>query len=175
MQKKFFLILLFSSLIHFTYGEVEPPNYDFSLDNLKTFFPGAGFEEIQKKWGKGEIAFTQGNAQVYRFYVDHIRYKFPVFTLIFENKSVAFYARLPSYFLHDVFLQSLHNRLGKQNEFSRIDNAAVYIWNNKEGIKYIYQGQCTITCWPMYFTGELVTPPAGLGGQTGILELFQVK
>ena len=46
-----------------------------------------------------------GEVRIYRFYVDQIRYKFPVFVQLDQGKALDFYAKLPSYFLHDVFHQ----------------------------------------------------------------------
>jgi hypothetical protein len=175
MQKTFFLLIFlitFSSSVTDTFAQVEPPNYNFSLDTLSLFFPGAKLAPIQKKWGKGELAFDKGSSKVYKFYVAHIRYKFPVFVHIYKNESISFYARLPSYFLHNIFHQSLINRLGKQDEYSKVGNAGVYIWNNKENIKYIYQGQCTLTCFPMYLSGVSLKLPNGFSGQASLMDQF---
>lgn len=174
MRKTFFLPWIFTLLFVFeVQGEIEPPNYNFSLDTLADFYPGKKFEEIKKKYGKPELAINKG-VPIYQFYVSHLRYKFPVYVRIYNNESVGFFARLPSYFLHDVFHQSLINRYGKQDEYSKVGNAAVYIWNNEKNIKFIYQGQCTLNCFPMYLSGEMVTPPANYPGTTDIIQEFKV-
>lgn len=183
MQKTFFLLFLVTAIGIGTFalspspalGQIEPPNYNFSLDTLGDFYPGKKFEAIKQKYGKGEIEFNKGASVIYKFYVSHIRYKFPVFVNVFKGESVGFFARLPSYFLHDVFHQSLINRYGKQDEYSKVGNAANYTWNNKNNLKIIYQGQCTLTCFPMYISGEMVAPPEGYPGTTDILKEFGIQ
>ena len=89
-----------------------------------------------------------------RFYVKQLRYRFSVMVQIEGNKVVDFFATLPSYFLHDVFHQSLINRLGKQTRYFYQENSAVYLWKNKKGIDFIYRATCTITCFPIYLAGR---------------------
>lgn len=175
MRKIFFLPWLFLLLLPTEVaGQIEPPNYNFSLDTLADFYPGKKFEEIKKKYGEPQMKMERATP-IYMFYVAHIRYKFPVYVRIFNGESVGFLARLPAYFLHDVFHQSLINRYGKQDEYSKSDNAAIYIWNNKNNMKFIYQGQCTLNCFPMYLSGEMVQPPANFPGTTDILQEFSVE
>jgi len=175
MLKYFFLYLfILLAIIQPVSSQIEPPNYDFSLDTLADFYPGKKFNDMEKKYGKGELTLKE-TIPIYKFYVAHIRYKFPVFVRIFNGESVSFFARLPSYFLHDVFHQSLINRYGKQDEYTKIENMAVYLWKNKDNIKFIYQGQCTLNCFPMYITGEMVQPPENFPGTTGILQSFKVR
>ncbi len=145
-----------------SFGKVDPANYNFSLDELSDFAPDNSLEEISKKHGKGLLVFNEQGAKIIKFYVSQIRYKFPVFVTIFEGKSIGYFARLPSYFLHDIFHQSLINRFQKQDIYSKKGNAAVYVWKNRNGIRYTYQGQCTITCFPMYLQTEKVELPSGL-------------
>ncbi|MDC1175480.1 hypothetical protein OAT67_08780 [Bacteriovoracaceae bacterium] len=153
MQKRFFIIVLFSLVLSSTFAEVDPPNYNFSLDSLKIFFPGKNFAEIQKKYPKSEKVEGNQKDGIYKYYVAQIRYKFPVFVQYKNSQVVDFYARLPSYFLHDVFHQSMINRYGKQDQYFKKLNSAVYIWNNEDGIRFTYSGSCTINCFPMYLTG----------------------
>lgn len=179
MQKTFFLLFLVLSVSLLkpseALGQIEPPNYNFSLDTLGDFYPGKKLQDIEKKYGKGEVQFDKGASKIYKFYVSHVRYRFPVFVNIFQGESVAFFARLPTYFLHDVFHQSLINRYGKQDEYSKVGNAANYTWNNKNNLKLIYQGQCTMTCFPMYLSGEMVAPPQGFPGTTDIIKNFKFE
>ncbi|GAB4018568.1 MAG: hypothetical protein Fur0010_19850 [Bdellovibrio sp.] len=146
------IILLYLS-IFICFGKVDPPNYDFSLDTLKDFYPGAELSAIESKHGKAEFVRENKGVKIYKFYVAHIRYKFPVFVQINNNQVIDFLARLPSYFLHDVFHQSLINRFGKQDLYFKRDNQAVYVWNDKNGMRITYEGACTITCFPVYLTG----------------------
>ncbi|MCR9203183.1 MAG: hypothetical protein NXH75_01295 [Halobacteriovoraceae bacterium] len=175
MRNTFFLPLILALFfLSEVYGQIEPPNYNFSLNTLADFYPGKKFEEMKTKYGKPELSLNKGTP-IYKFYVAHIRYKFPVFVRIYKGESVGFFARLPSYFLHDVFHQSLINRYGKQDEYSKVGNSAVYIWNDEKNIKFIYQGQCTLNCFPMYLSGEMVQPPTNYPGTTDVLQEFKVE
>ncbi len=134
-------------------AQVEPPNYNFSLNSLQVFYPKSKLSTIQNKHGPGELIENSTSAKIYKFYLAQIRYKFPVFVQVKDGQVIDFFARLPSYFLHDVFHQSLINKMGKQNEYRKKDNSAIYIWNNVEGNKFYYNASCTLTCFPIYLSG----------------------
>ena len=137
-------LLLFASPLG--QGKISPPNYNFSLDQLQSFYPGNSLQDIRQKHGTGTL-YAPG---LHRFAISHQRYRFPLFLQVRDNRSVGFWATLPTYFLHDVFHQSLINRYGKQDQYLKKENSAVFIWNNANGLKIIYSGQCTITCFPNY-------------------------
>jgi len=150
--KIFVLTILLGSgtLVNRAFSKVDPPNYNFSLDKLDPFTPGKTYDSLVKSLGKGEIMEDSGDLKVYRYEVAHVRYKFPVFVQIKNNSITDFYARFPTYFLHDLFHQSLINRFGKQDKYHRQENDAVYIWENAKGNRVIYSGACTVTCFPNY-------------------------
>lgn len=135
-------------------GQVRPPNYNFSLNALRVFYPGSPLQGIMKRYGKGENLGRQQDTRLMRFYVQHLRYRFSVIVQIKGDKVFDFFATLPSYFIHDVFHQSLINRFGKQNRYFQQENSAVYIWKNKKGVDFIYRATCTITCFPVYLAGR---------------------
>ena len=135
-------------------GQITPPNYNFSLNSLKVFYPGRTLRGIVRQHGKGEIIKEQEDIRLMRFYVKHVRYRFSVMVQIQGNKVIDFFATLPSYFLHDVFHQSLINRLGKQTRYYHQENSAIYLWKNKKGMDFIYRATCTITCFPIYLAGR---------------------
>lgn len=143
------LILLASSILH---AKVDPPNYDFSLDALEVFMPGKKLQAAIEKHGKATTIKKDGANLVHKFYVAHIRYKFPVLTQSVNGEITDFYARLPAYFLHDIFHQSIINRIGKQDIYKKVEEQAVYVWKNKGGLRHIYSGACTITCFPVFYT-----------------------
>lgn len=150
-MRKLTFFLIFTILACLSEAKVDPPNYNFSLDKFNDFMPGSSLADIQKIHGEGtKISEGQGGI-IYRFHVSHIRYKFPVFVQLKGSKVGDFFARLPSYFLHDVFHQSLINRIGAQNKYYKKENNAVYIWDNVSGNTHIYSGSCTITCFPIYY------------------------
>lgn len=148
------LILMFQPLN----AKVEAPNYNFSVDTLQDFAPGSSIDTIEKKYGKGTVEKNIGGFQTLKFYVSHIRYKFPVLVQAGEGRVVDMYARLPQYFLHDVFLQSLVNRLGKQNTYKKTGEHAHYVWETKE-TRHVYDGACTITCFPIFYAVEKIDSP----------------
>ena len=134
------------------HAKVDPPNYDFSLDSFKDFMPGQTFDKIQKAHPNGKLQMKKGELSIYKYSIAHIRYKFPIFVQFSKNKVVDFHARLPQYFLHDIFHQSLINRYKKQDKYFNSEEQSVYIWNNILGNKHIYSGACTITCFPIDYS-----------------------
>lgn len=150
-------------------AKVEAPNYNFSLDTLADFYPEKSRDDIEKKYGKAELMGTHNGIETLKFYVAHIRYKFPVIVQVKEGKVLDFFAKLPSYFLHDVFFQSLVNRIGKQNEYRKVGEEAIYKWE-KDNLRHAYSAACTITCFPIFYT---VYPPANVGGYRPLIETMR--
>lgn len=134
-------------------AQIEAPNYNFSLDSLAAFYAGQTLDQIKTVHGEPEVMKEQLPRALYRFTIKHARYHFPVFVETLDQKSVGFFARLPNYFLHDLFHQSLINRFGAQDEFLNRDSTSVYRWKEKNGMTIVYTGACTITCFPIYLTG----------------------
>ena len=147
-------------------AKVEAPNYDFSLNTLADFFPEKPISELEKKYGKHEVVGNKNGVETMKYYVAHIRYKFPVIVQTKDGKVLDFFAKLPSYFLHDVFFQSLVNRMGKQNTYKKVGEEAVYIWE-KDSLKHVYSGACTITCFTVFYT---VSPI----GKTNFMPLIEI-
>lgn len=143
------LIVLFQPLN----AKVDPPNYNFSLDTLSDFFPDKTTAALDAKYGKGESMGNVGGVQTLKYNVAQIRYKFPVIVQSREGVIIDFFARLPSYFLHDLFFQSLVNRYGKQSTYKKTGEEAHYTWD-KEPLKHIYSAACTITCFPIFYAVE---------------------
>lgn len=132
-------------------GKVDPPNYDFSLDKFLIFMPGSNLKDIEKKYKNKKAVFSSDEFATYKFQIVHVRYKFPIFVQFKKGIVTDFHAKLPSYFLHNIFHQSLINRYGKQDSFNNANEQSVYIWNNKKDRKHVYSGACTITCFPLYY------------------------
>lgn len=159
MQKLILILPCFFLIFQPLNAKVEAPNYNFSVDTLSDFYPESNVETIEKKYGKGSVERNVGGIQTLKFFVAHIRYKFPVLVQVNEGKVIDMYARLPSYFLHDVFLQSLVNRIGKQTSYKKTGEHAHYVWSTKE-LRHIYDGACTITCFPIFYAVEKIESPA---------------
>lgn len=132
-------------------AKIEAPNYNFSLDSFKMFMPKSSFRPIQDKYKNVTTEKTDKGLTTYKVYIDQLRFKFPVFFQVREDKVTDFFARLPAYFLHDVFHQSIINRFGKQDKYFKKEEAAVYIWN-KDKETHVYSGGCSITCFAIYYT-----------------------
>ena len=150
-------------------AKVEAPNYNFSLDLLADFFPQKSRLDLEKKYGKPEVMSAKNSSETLKFYVAHIRYKFPVIVQVKDGKVLDFFARLPNYFLHDVFFQSIVNRLGKQNSYKKYGEEAVYIWE-KDSLKYVYSAACTITCFPIFYT---VSPTEKIPGFKPLIDVMK--
>ena len=156
-MEKWLIFFLFLNLS--IYGKKTVPNYSFSLKTLDTFNPGVNLEVIKKKYPNTQLFKKEG--KLYRTYIKHSQYNFPVFFKIKNKKVTSFFARLPTFFLHDLFHQSLIDRYGKQDLYKKVNKSALYFWNNEKGIKFTYKGECTITCFPSYLSGESAATPDG--------------
>jgi hypothetical protein len=149
-MEKWLVIFLFLNLN--SYGKKSTPNYSFSLKTIDIFYPGVNLEVIKKKYPKTKLFKKEGG--LYKTYIEHSQYKFPVFFKVKNKVVTSFFARLPTFFLHDLFHQSLIDRYGKQDRYKKVNKSALYFWDNEKGIKLTYKGECTITCFPSYLAGQ---------------------
>ncbi len=144
---RFFLVLfLFSQTL---IAEVVPFEKYFKLEDWKKFFPGNDFKQLQEK---GELVSQKEDVMIIKYKAKHERYHFPIYIQVKGEKIIDTYFRLPTYFLHDVFHQSLINRWGKQEKYLKKENGALYLWKEKEGMRILYSGICTITCFPSFLS-----------------------
>jgi len=166
----FLFCILFSICLQ---AKVEIPDYNFTLDKLKLFQPGSSSEAIEKTFGKGEELDNINGIQILKYYLKANRYAFPVFVQVYRGQSLDFFAKLPNYFLHNSFHQSLIKRHGKQDQFHNVENSSVYIWNDKSGIQHVYSGSCTITCFPIYYSAITLNLPSDIQGFKSLLDQFK--
>lgn len=145
-----FLILAFclSNSIH---AKVDPPNYDFSLSQFDIFMPGKNAKDIDQKYPTKELVFKTEQFITYKYYLKHLRYNFAVLVQFHKDVVTDFHARLPQYFLHDLFHQSLINKMGTQDIYKRSEEQAIYIWKNNNNNRHYYAGACTIICFPIFY------------------------
>ena len=113
--------------------------------------PGQSITDVNKKYPKKELVFKSEQFKTHKYYIKHLRYKFPILVQSYKEIITDFHARLPQYFLHDIFHQGLINRLGKQDIYKKVEEQAVYIWINKDNNRHYYAGACSITCFPIYY------------------------
>jgi hypothetical protein len=163
------LLILSTSL----WSKVDPPNYDFSLDKFKLFMPGGTLAKIEKEYKLKELMFKDNRFKTYKFFVEHIRYKFPIFVQFKAGVVTDFHARLPAYFLHNIFHQSLINRLGAQDIYKKTDEQALYIWKNKNKLHHSYSGACSITCYPIFYAVRPTNHKFGNGYQALINKFIE--
>lgn len=147
------IFIALSIFVNSAKAKVDPKNYDFTYDKFKIFYPGNSLDQVKKNYPKPELISKKGAFENYKVDIIHVRYKFPVFFQVKDNKIVDFFAKLPSYFIHDIFHQSLINRFGMQNKYSHKDGTSFYVWNNADGLLLTYSGACTITCFPIFLHG----------------------
>ena len=138
-------------------AKVETPNYDFNLETLSVFFPGRSVSEIDSKFNQREVMGTEDGMKVIKYHVTQTKFSFVVFIQEKDGVVEDFFARLPSYFLHDVFFQSLTNRYGKQTTYKRTYEEAYYIWDAPP-LKHTYSASCTITCFPIFYSVQKKEP-----------------
>ncbi len=148
----FFLMLTSLTLCAPAWAKVDPPNYDFSLDRFEKFMPGMSLKKALEKSEDVELIRKEKGFETRKIYIEHMRYKFPLLLQSKDGVITDFYARLPAYFLHNIFHQSLINRLGDQELYKKLEEQAVYAWKNKKGNNHVYSGACSITCFPVYYT-----------------------
>ncbi len=156
IKRNIFYLVVLSVYSSNALTKVTPPNYDFSLDKVQVFLPGTKLSEIQKKYPENELMIKEDGFITYRYYIEHIRYKFPLLVQTYNGIVTDVFMKLPSYFLHNVFHQSLINRIGPQDKYKKIEEQAIYIWSNKKNLKHTYFASCTITCFPVYYSVEQV-------------------
>lgn len=150
-MKLFIVIIYIFTLTKFSLAQVEAPNYSFELSQLDIFMPQKPIADVIKKFPKIKEIKTKNNLQAYLVYIDYRRYKFPVYIQVKDKLITDFYAKLPQYFLHNIFHFSLIKKWGMQTSYKKVEEQAVYIWK-KDDITIIYSGACTITCFPVYLT-----------------------
>ncbi len=143
-----YLLIFFFTIVFISHGKVDAFNYDFSLDQLKPFFPGNRISNTKDL----ALLTKKGDYSLFRTEIVYERYKYFVYIQSKNDVILDFFARLPSYFLHDLFHQSLINRLGKQTSHIKKENAALYIWKTPDGNTHYYQGSCTINCFPEFYS-----------------------
>ena len=113
--------------------------------------PGQNIKNLITK-EKPQLIRNGKKFKTYKFYIEHIRYKFALLVQTKNDTVTDFHARLPQYFLHDVFHQSLINRYGIQDIYKKTEESALYTWKDKNNINIVYSGTCTITCFPIFYS-----------------------
>lgn len=157
------VLLNFSTRIH---AEIIPPNYDFTLASLGPYFPGKSLEKIKSdKTIQSDIFEDSGNLKILRIKLKNSNYNLDIYLQTKDDKITDMFARLPQHFIHDIFLADLQKMYKKQDKYVQKDMNALYFWINRDGNNIIYQGSCSITCFPMFI--EVVS------NEKSIIPLYQ--
>lgn len=143
---KFFTFLL----IYLVHAGITPPNYDFTLKSLETFYPGKLIEDVKKANPSFKTIEENGDKKLFLFHIKRPNYILDIYTQVKKDQITDLYVRLPQHFLHDVFLKELQTKWKKHDRFTRKDGSALYTWFNRDNFNIIYQGSCSITCFPMF-------------------------
>lgn len=149
----YFLLLTTLSLIFPTHAltEIKPPNYDFTLASLSPFFPGGSLDKVKtEKTIQSDIFEDKGNLKIIRIKLKRANYSIDIYLQTKDDKITDMFARLPQHFIHDIFLKDLQTIHKKQDKYIQKDMNALYVWTNRDGNNIIYQGSCSITCFPMF-------------------------
>jgi len=164
---KFLLLMgLFLSFSTRIYAEIKPPNYDFTFASLGSFLPGGTLEKIKSdKTIQSDIFEDNGNLKILRIKLKRANYNIDVYVQTKDDKITDMFARLPQHFIHDIFLADLQKKYKKQDKYVQKDMNALYVWMNRDGNNIIYQGSCSITCFPMFV--EVVS------GDKSVVPLYQ--
>ena len=141
------IILIFFNLVH---AGITPPNYDFTLKTLESFYPGKLIEDVKKANPKFKTIEDNGDRKLYLFHLKRPNYVLDIYTQVKKEQITDIYVRLPQYFVHDIFLKELQAKWKKQDRYTRKDGSALYTWFNRDNFNIIYQGSCSITCFPMF-------------------------
>ena len=145
-----FLLIHIFSYFFIIHAEITPPNYDFSLKSIENFTPGKNIEEIKKANPKFDLFEDSGDKKIFRFKIKRQNYLLDVYTQVKKDLVTDLFVRLPQHFFHDPLLTELQKKWNKQDRYVRHDKSAVYVWLNRDNTNIIYQGSCSITCFPMF-------------------------
>lgn len=159
---KIIFIFLFSivSLVH---AKITPPNYDFNWGVIENFFPSKTIEDIKKINLKIETLEDNGDLKLLKTKLIKKDYSLDIYLQLKKDVIFDTYIRMPQYFSHDIFLKELQSKWKKQDKFKNKDGSSYYVWFNRDNMNILYQGSCSITCFPMFIEfvkyGEKGTPP----------------
>ena len=137
---------------------VDAPNFNFNFDSLKDFFPRQDLATLDQKFTP-QVLQANGAYRWQKYQLTHPRYQIKILAQAWQDKVADFFAPLPSFFSHDLFLQALIKRLGPAQKMAKQGEEAAYFWEQDQ-LRYIYAAACTITCFPVYLTViDLRIPP----------------
>lgn len=147
---KTFLLIIFSSL-NLIHAKITPPNYDFTLQTVESFFPSKSVEDIKKNFPKFQTMEDNGDSKILKIKVVKKEYSFEVYIQSKKDVVTDAYFKMPQYFNHDQLLKMLQDKWKKQDKFKNKDRSSLYVWFNRDQQNILYHGSCSITCFPVFF------------------------
>ncbi len=164
------IIALIFLNIQLAQSKVTTPNFDFKLSNLDQYLPGSKKQDIDKNNTTGKHQFGGGRGSIWKYQVKHQRYFFEMYIQFQDDVVTDFYVMLPSYFLHDIFHQSLITQFGMQDKFLNENEHSIYVWSKVKGMRIFYEAACTIQCFPIYYSVIGLDIVKTMNGFTPIIE-----
>jgi len=117
----------------------------FKFEIIENFFP-------DKKLNEKQLKNSIGKLKQYTLVEEKINFENFTFSgfVAADNNGIIHEVifRLPTYFLHDSFYQSLINRFQKPSKYHLKSEQASYEWEKPYFIHY--EATCTITCFPIF-------------------------
>ena len=137
------LPILYRAKAAFLSGDTQqmPPSDFFSIS--------ADIENLDDEDSEMEDE-DSGDKKIFRFKIKRQNYLLDVYTQVKKDLVTDLFIRLPQHFFHDPLLTELQKKWNKQDRYVRHDKSAVYVWLNRDNTNIIYQGSCSITCFPMF-------------------------
>ncbi len=164
--KSLFILCIYSVRLFTQNANEKRP---FSMNSFDIFLPPSSIEAVEKIYGKGREGKSPNEGIIQRAYTVS---KSNFWVQLKEGRIIDSYVTLPTHLSHDAFHKSLIDRYGKQDRYFKKNRNAVYQWNDKNGRKITYSGQCTLTCFPHYLAVTLNKKPVGIPTFKSLLQFF---
>ena len=143
--------LLFSLSAICQTSPVDDPVYpQFEFGQLAPFQVGKLVSDIPVQFKPVEINLKNA-LKINRYELSHLGYKFPIFVQFAETIILDLFVRLPSYLLHDFFINLLLIITECSKNISSKIRLRFTLWTTNE-VKRVYSGGCTISCFPIFYT-----------------------
>ena len=99
-------------VVHPVWAEIKPPNNDFTLAVIESFFPGQSVEKIKSdKTIQLDIFEDNGNLKTLKIKLKKTNYTLDIYLQTKDDKITDLYVRLPQHFLHDLVLADLQKKI----------------------------------------------------------------
>jgi hypothetical protein len=132
--------------------------------------PGKKKAEIDKVNKSGTHQFGKDRGTIWKYKVSHLRYVFDMYIQFQDEIVTDIYVMLPSYFLHDIFHQTIIDKYGMQDKYLNENEHSIYVWSKVKGMRVFYEAACTIQCFPIYYSVVGLEIVKNMNGFTPIIQ-----